>query len=250
MNAIVGERSAEAAVEIRDSARGADPAIRYRNQAIVLLQEGRLAESERYSHEALDFVRTTSTLSMCWGWPSGARALGRRRGDLRPRSRDRAERLQIFDQSGARTYSLGRLEEAGDTLCKALELEPDTFDAVMNLGLVRSDQGEFDLAAQLLERRFAASRISRCLAEYQREPEPAGALGSRPSVPGSGREAEPAASGSTPKSRLHVALLRGLRARLARARVAAQVRAIRGTSHQSHILEWRCLSGPGHASAC
>ncbi len=81
MNTLVGERSAEAAVELRDSDRGADPAVRYRNQAIVLLQEGRLAESERHSREALglrpDDVDILNVLGLAL-WRQGARRRPRR----------------------------------------------------------------------------------------------------------------------------------------------------------------------------
>ncbi len=153
MNAIVGERSADAAVELRDSDRGADPAVRYRNQAIVLLQAGRLAESERYSREAFglrpDDVDILNVLGLAlWrqGRSAEAEAIYVRAREIEPND------FRILTNLGLALYSLGRLEEAGDALCKALELEPDTFDAVMNLGLVRSDQGDFTLAAQLLER--------------------------------------------------------------------------------------------------
>jgi Flp pilus assembly protein TadD len=154
MKALVGKNSEEGAtVETLASHPNTDLAIRYRNQAIVLLQRGNVAESERYSREALrlrpDDVDILNELGVAlWrqGRAAEAEAIYLRACEIAPND------FRILTNLGLALYSSGRLAAAGDALCKALELVPDTFDAVMNLGLVRSDEGSFDLAAQLLLR--------------------------------------------------------------------------------------------------
>jgi Flp pilus assembly protein TadD len=154
MKALAGNCSEDAAaVETHASRAETDLAIRYRNQAIVLLQQGYLVESERYSREALrlrpDDVDILNELGVAiWrqGRSAEAEAIYLRACEIEPND------FRILTNLGLALYSLRRLDAAGDALSKALELMPDTFDAVMNLGLVRSDQGDFDLSAQLLER--------------------------------------------------------------------------------------------------
>jgi Flp pilus assembly protein TadD len=153
MEALAGNRSGDAAVETHAADRDAELAIRYRNQAIVLLQQGYLAESESFSREALklrpDDVDILNELGVAvWrqGRSDEAEAIYLRACEIEPND------FRILTNLGLARYSLRRLDSAGDALCKALELMPDTFDAVMNLGLVRSDQGHFLEAAQLLER--------------------------------------------------------------------------------------------------
>ena len=129
----------------------ANLATSYRNQAIVLSQDGRFAESETYSREALrlrpDDIDVLNELGAAiWrqGRPIEAEEIYRRACQIR------ADDFRILTNLGLALYDQGRIDEAGDSFRGALQARPDTFDARMNLGIVLSDQAKFDEAMEWL----------------------------------------------------------------------------------------------------
>jgi Flp pilus assembly protein TadD len=154
MEALVSEREHDAtSVESRAQVHDADPAIRYRDQAIRLSLQGYFAESESFSRQALrlrpDDVDILNELGVAL-WRQGksveAEVIYLRASQIEPND------FRVLTNLGLALYSLGRLEEAGAVFRKALTIRPDTFDAAMNLGIVLSDQGNFDEASVWLDR--------------------------------------------------------------------------------------------------
>jgi tetratricopeptide (TPR) repeat protein len=138
------------------SLAGPELAIQYRDQAIRLSLDGRFAESETLSREALklrpDDVDILNELGVAiWrqGRPAEAEAIYRRACQIEP------DDFRVLTNLGLAIYQLGRLDEAGELYKRALEIRPDTFDAIMNLGIVISDYGRFDEAAHWLEKALA-----------------------------------------------------------------------------------------------
>jgi Flp pilus assembly protein TadD len=128
-----------------------DLAIKYRNHAILLSQEGRFAESEACSREALrlrpDDVDVLNELGAAvWrqGRPAEAEAIYLQACQIK------SDDFRILTNLGLALYDQGRIDEAGDSYRRALQARPETFDAQMNLGIVLSDQGKFDEAMDWL----------------------------------------------------------------------------------------------------
>ena len=146
MEALFSQSEQDAAsVETQTEAGRTKHALRYRDHAIWLNMEGRFAEAETYSREALhlgpDDVDTLNELGVAvWrqGRPAEAEAIYLRASQLEPND------FRILTNLGLALFSLGRIDEAGASFRKALEIRPNTFDAVMNLGIVLTDQGGFD----------------------------------------------------------------------------------------------------------
>ena len=119
----------------------------YRDQAILLSRQGRYAESEAYSREALrlrpDDVDILNELGAAlWRQrrSAEAEAIYRQADQLQPND------FRILTNLGLALYEQGRVDEAGDCYRRALQIDPDAFDAQVNLGIVLSDQGKFDEA--------------------------------------------------------------------------------------------------------
>jgi Flp pilus assembly protein TadD len=128
-----------------------DPATMYRDQAIRCSQQGRFAESEAHSREALRFrpddVDVLNELGVAvWrqGRSAEAEAIYRRARELRPGD------FRLLTNMGLAVYSQGRIDEAGDLYRAAIEAQPNNFDAIMNLGIVLTDQGRFEEGMDLL----------------------------------------------------------------------------------------------------
>jgi Flp pilus assembly protein TadD len=126
-----------------------DPKTRLLDQAILLAQQGRYAESETCSREVLrlrpDDVDVLNELGAAvWrqGRSAEAEAIYLRACKLEPND------SRILNNLGLALYEQGRIDEAGDCYRQALQIQPDAFDARMNLGIVLSDQGKFDMAME------------------------------------------------------------------------------------------------------
>ena len=128
-------------------------ATNYRQQAILLSRQGRYAESEAYSREALrlqpDDVDTLNELGAALWWQkrgAEAEATYRQADQLQP------DDFRILTNLGLALYQQGRVDEAGDYYRRAIHINLAAFDAQVNLGIVLSDQGKFDEANDWLER--------------------------------------------------------------------------------------------------
>jgi Flp pilus assembly protein TadD len=145
---VSARRTLVAAEQAPTSKKAADElAIEYRDQAILLSQAGRFAESEACSREALrkrpDDIDVLNELGAAvWRQrrPVEAEEIYRRACQIR------ADDFRILTNLGLALYDQGRIDEAGDAYRHALRARPDSFDARMNLGIVLSDQGNFDEA--------------------------------------------------------------------------------------------------------
>ncbi len=135
----------------RDPVKGArfDSKTRLLDQAILLARQGRFAESETISRQALrlrpDDVDVLNELGgAVWrlGRHAEAEAIFLRACELRPND------FRILNNLGLALYEQGRVDEAGAYYRRALRLQPDAFDARMNLGIVLSDQGKLDEAME------------------------------------------------------------------------------------------------------
>ncbi|SRR5579883_3069503 len=128
-----------------------DPALGYRNQAIALWLQGRFAESEAASRQALelrpDDLDGLNDLGLAiWrqGRPAEAEAVYRRACAIQ------TDDYRILTNLGLALSDLNRKDEAAECFRRALRVRPDCFDARMNLGIVLSDQGRFEDAVEWL----------------------------------------------------------------------------------------------------
>ena len=128
-----------------------EPARVHRHRAIALLLQGRLAESEAASRQALglrpDDVDAMNDLGLAiWrqGRPAEAEAIYCQACALEP------DDYRILTNLGLALSDLDRKDEAAECFRAALRVRPDCFDARMNLGIVLSDQGRFDDAVEWL----------------------------------------------------------------------------------------------------
>ena len=148
---------------------------RYRTQAIVLTMQKRFAESEAFARMALELHPDDIDILNDLGI-----AVWRRGGTLRPRKSTGSRVKSSPTTSGClTTWDWLSTTRAGSTrpaiVIAGIELKPDTFDALMNLGIVLSDKGQFVEATQWLEAApRAAARIGRYPAEPRYEPRPPG----------------------------------------------------------------------------
>ena len=137
------------AVPVQHSVDGVrfDAKSRLLDQAIGLLREGRYAESEACSREALrlrpndvDILNELGAAVWRQGRPGEAEAIFRQACAISPND------FRILNNLGLSLYEQGLLEKAGEYYQQALRCRSDSFDARMNLGIVFSDQGKFDEA--------------------------------------------------------------------------------------------------------
>ena len=126
-----------------------DSKTRLLDQAIDLARQGRFAESETCSREALrlrpDDVDVLNELGAAvWrqGRPAEAEVIFLRACEVQPHD------FRILNNLGLALYDQGLIEEAGEYYRRALRSQPDAFDARMNLGIVLSDQGKLDEAME------------------------------------------------------------------------------------------------------
>jgi Flp pilus assembly protein TadD len=128
-----------------------DSKTRLLDQAILLARQGRFAESETCSREALrlrpDDVDVLNELGAAvWrqGRAAEAEAIFLRACEVEPND------FRILNNLGLALYDQGLIDEAGDYYRRALQSKPDAFDARMNLGILLSDQGKLDDAMEWL----------------------------------------------------------------------------------------------------
>jgi Flp pilus assembly protein TadD len=149
-NAVVGS-----ALTAQDRAASADSdrAITYRDQAIRLSLQGRFADSEAVSRQALrlrpDDIDVLNELGVAiWrqGRAAEAQAVYLRACRIKPND------FRILTNLGLALNEQGRPEEAAESFRAALRVQPDFFDALMNLGIALSDLGKFDEAMDCLRR--------------------------------------------------------------------------------------------------
>jgi Flp pilus assembly protein TadD len=119
------------------------------DQVMLLLRQGRFAESEACAREALRFrpddVDVLNELGAAvWrqGRSAESEAIFLRASTLQPND------FRVLNNLGLALYEQGLIDEAGDYYRRALRVNPNAFDARMNLGIVLSDQGKFDEAME------------------------------------------------------------------------------------------------------
>jgi len=128
-----------------------DLATWYRDQAILLSLDGRFAESEACSREALsirpDDVDVLNELGVAvWrlGRPTEAEEIYLQACRIKP------DDFRVLTNLGLALYNQGRIDEAGNCYRRAIQIQPKAFDALMNLGIVFSDQARYDEATDYL----------------------------------------------------------------------------------------------------
>jgi Flp pilus assembly protein TadD len=138
--------------QARAETTGRDLADWYRDQAIVLAQQGRFAESEACCREALrsrpDDVGVHNELGTAiWrqGRSDEAEAI------YRHACRLRADDYQSLNNLGMALYDQRRMDEAAESYRQAIRIKPDGFQAKTNLAVLLSDEGMFDEAMRWLD---------------------------------------------------------------------------------------------------
>jgi Flp pilus assembly protein TadD len=126
-----------------------DAKARLLDQAIRLLRQGRFAESEACSREALrlrpddvDVLNEYGAAVWQQGRSAEAEAIFLRACEIQPND------FRILNNLGLALYDQGLIDEAGEYYRRALRAQPNAFDARMNLGIVLSDQGKLDEAME------------------------------------------------------------------------------------------------------
>jgi tetratricopeptide (TPR) repeat protein len=126
-------------------------ALSARERAITLSLQGRYAESEACSREALrlapDDVDAMNDLGVAV-WKQGRDAEAE--GILRHADRIRPDDFRVLTNLGLTLMSQHRDDEAEGCFRAALRVRPDAFDARMNLGNVIGNRGDFDEAMEWL----------------------------------------------------------------------------------------------------
>ncbi len=126
-------------------------AISLRDRAIALSLQGRFAESEACSREALrlwpDDVDVMNELGVAV-WKQGREAEAEE--ILRRADRIKPDDYRVLTNLGLALMSQHRDEEAGECFRAALRVKPDAFHARMNLGNVIGNRGDFDEAMEWL----------------------------------------------------------------------------------------------------
>ncbi len=141
--------------EARNAGDAIDPVIALRDRAITLSHQGRFAESEACSREALrigpehlDIFNELAVAVWRQGRAEEAEQICRTACRIKP------DDFRILTNLGLALMDQRRTDEAIDSFREALRMQHDAFHARMNLGIALSNQGKLESAMDSLWEAF------------------------------------------------------------------------------------------------